>query len=289
MFCETNSLPNYVDINGTNKRHSYGKYICIGWNTNGFNSLVKPYNTIFKKVVIDSIYADFWIISESHCRNEEKIELDSYEVYHHNRKVSDNCRKGSGGIAVAVNKSVLESHKIVGIFKGDDGQLALKLQNQLNDLLIGVFGLYLPPDSYVYGQNAEEFFNSASVIWENMFDCDLLISAGDLNARTKELIDYCPEIDGSIPLRSNPDKIKNSHGEAFLTFLKDNRAVILNGRVTQHLNNFTFISPRGSSVPDYIFCPFEHYKYCKEVAIVLIRDLINELQIPRRLPFLTIQ
>ena len=194
-------------------------------------------------------------------RNEEQIKFDSYEVFHFNRSASANNRKGSGDIAVAVSRSMLESHSVIGIFKGDDGQLALKLQNKLNDLVIGVIGLYLPADSYLCGQNAEEFFNSASVLWENMSDCDLLVSAGDLNARTKDLLDYLPDIDGSLRLRSNPDKSKNSHGEAFLTFLKDNRAVILNGRITQHLNNFTFISPRGSSVPDNIFCPLEHFKW----------------------------
>ena len=118
-------------------------------------------------------------------------------------------------------------------------------------------GGYLPPDSYIYGQDNEGFFNKASVIWENLSDCNLLVGAGDLNARTKDLLDYLPEVDGNLPLRENPDKSKNAHGDAFITFLKDNRAVILNGRITAHLNKFTFVSTRGSSVPDYLFCPLD--------------------------------
>ena len=75
------------------------------------------------------------------------------------------------------------------------------------------------------------------------------------SSRTQELLDFIPEIDGAlISKRYNPDKVKNAHGESFLTFLKENRSLILNGRITPELNNFTFVSPqRGSSVPDYIF------------------------------------
>ena len=59
------------------------------------------------------------------------------------------------------------------------------------------------------------------------------MGAGDVNARTKELLDYIPEIDGDlIPKRKNPDKYKNSHRDSLLTFLKENRSIILNGRIT---------------------------------------------------------
>ena len=72
----------------------------------------------------------------------------------------------------------------------------------------------------------------------------------------------------------------NAHGDLFQTFLKDNRAIILNGRITPQLNNFTFVSPRGLSVPDYVFCPIDHMSYCHRMETVLIKNLINELNIP---------
>jgi hypothetical protein len=41
-------------------------------------------------------------------------------------------------------------------------------------------------------------------------------------------------------------------------------------------NNFTFVSPqRGSSVPDYMFCPTEHLEYCTEVKVMLISEIVN--------------
>ena len=231
-------------------------------------------------MVLENIFADFWIITETHCRDNENIDLESYEVFHNNRIVLNSNRKGSGGIAIAINKSVLETHSIENIFKEFDGQIGVKLKNKINEFSVGIFGGYLPPDSYVYGQDNEGFFNNAAVIWENLSDCDLLIGAGDLNARTKDLLDYLPEVDGHIAPRTNPDHSKNSHGDAFITFLKDNRAVILNGRITPQLNNFTFISGRGSSVPDYQFCPLDQLNYCSKMETLLIRDIINDMQVP---------
>ena len=134
--------------------------------------------------------------------------------------------------------------------------IAVKMKCNKSENTIGILGLYLSPNTYRYGQDTEEFFNQASLLWQDLWDCDLIIGGGDINARTKDLVDYIPEIDGRIiPVRQNPDNSKNSHADSFITFLKDNRAIVLNGRVTPEYNNYTFVSTRGCSVPDYIFCP----------------------------------
>ena len=114
-------------------------------------------------------------------------------------------------------------------------------------------------------------------MWEDLSDCDLLHGSGDVNCRTKELIDHIPETYGDlIPPRHNPDQTKNSHGNSFLTFLKENRTIILNGRVTPQLNNFNFVSPNhGSSVPDYQFCPVDHLHYCSEMKTLLMTEVVN--------------
>ena len=78
------------------------------------------------------------------------------------------------------------------------------------------------------------------------------MGGGDLNSRTREILDFIPDIDGRlIPKRYNPDKIKNRHCDSFLTFLKSCRAVIVNGIITPGFNNFTFVKSTGCSVPDY--------------------------------------
>ena len=66
----------------------------------------------------------------------------------------------------------------------------------------------------------------------------------------------------------------------FLNFLKDNRALICNGRVTPHENNFTFISPQGRSVPDYIYCPADHIHLCTQLKVVKVSDVINDFNLP---------
>ena len=146
--------------------------------------------------------------------------------------------------------------------------------------MLGIAGFYLSSDSYIYGQDPENYFNEAAVIWDDLSDCDLVIGSGDLNARSQQLLDYLPDIDGNLPPRINPDLSKNAHGNHFLTFLKDNRSIILNGRITPEHNNFTFVSTRGCSVPDYMFCPIDQISYCKEMRTLLIRDLVNTLSIP---------
>ena len=248
--------------------YSKSEYTICEWNLNGWFTNTNPYNLVFKKNVIKYLDSDFLILPEIHCNANQKLEILNYTVFQKNRFKVGRFGRGSGGIAIAVKNDLLNFHKVLAIYQsGCDGLIGLKIKNRFNDLCIGIVGMYLSPDNYRYGQDAEGYFNDAAVMWEDFLDCDLIIGAGDVNARTKELLDYIPEIDGSlIPNRTNPDKIKNSHGDCFLTFLKENRAIILNGRITPQYNNFTFVSPqRGSSVPDYIFCPVDHLEYCTEV------------------------
>ena len=254
---------------------------------NGFHSLVNPYNTDFKRQIIASLYFDILVIPETHLLKNETIDLENYKLFHHNRPTLGNVRRGSGGIAVAIHNTVLTYHKVVSIVKGLDGQLAIKLVNNVNEFSVGILALYLPPDNYIYGRDPENFFNQAAALWEDLSDCDLLVGSGDVNSRTREIVDYIPDIDGSlIPHRYNPDLAKNSHADSFISFLKDNRSLILNGRVTPDLNNYTFVSPRGCSVPDYMFCPSDHLSVCTEMKTLLVSDIANiyTIQPPRTLP-----
>ena len=136
-------------------------------------------------------------------------------------------------------------------------------------------------------KNRKSFFNHAHVLWQELADCDLIVGGGDENARTKDLLDFIPDVDGQIiPERVNPDRTKNSHADSFITFLKDSRAVILNGRITPEKNNFTCVSTRGCSVPDYIFCPVENLQNCTEVKTITMSEIINEFKLfpPKTIP-----
>ena len=253
----------------------------------GFKSTRNYCNTLFKQQVVAALYHDIYIFPETHCLNDENVKFDNYVIYQNNRVPHLKAKKGSGGIAIAIHSSVIFSHTILSVIYGVDGQIAVKLKCNLSEMTIGILGLYLSPNTYRYGQEPEEFFDQATVLWQDLYDCDLLIGGGDLNARTKEIIDYIPEIDGQIiPKRTNPDTIKNSHADNFITFLKDNRSVILNGRVTPEYDNYTFVSTRGCSVPDYIFCSVENLYNCSSMKTILLSDIINsyELLPPKSIP-----
>ena len=116
--------------------------------------------------------------------------------------------RGSGGDAIGLKKDILIDHEVLGIYdKYCDGLIGLKLCSKTTGLQIGLVGMYLSPDNYIYGQDSETFFNNATALWQELIDCDLLIGGGDLNSRTKEQLDYIQEIDGNlVPLRYNPDK-----------------------------------------------------------------------------------
>ena len=72
---------------------------------------MNPYNSLFKQNIIECLYADFWILPETHAKAEKEIQSENYVVFQHNR-VDTKRNRGSGGLAIAVNKSVLKSHRI---------------------------------------------------------------------------------------------------------------------------------------------------------------------------------
>ena len=51
------------------------------------------------------------------------------------------------------------------------------------------------------------------------------------------------------------------------------------GEFTPEFNNFTFVSPRGRSVPDYLFSPIENLTNCHTLKTLLISDIINDFKI----------
>ena len=104
------------------------------FNLNGIKSIVNPYNVYFKKYVVSSMYFDFLILPEHHCLPNESFELENYKIYQNNRPtLGGGVRRGSGGIAIAINNSVLETHTVVSVTKGVDGQISVKLQCNFND------------------------------------------------------------------------------------------------------------------------------------------------------------
>ena len=273
----------------TSYDHSYysNKYTIGQFNINGWFSVRNPYFNIFKVAILTNLNVDIIVLCETHCHNDDLISLDNYTIFQHNRLTGGGERRGSGGIAICIKNSLLFTHEVAGLYAHYDGILGVRLRHRFTEYSIGIMGNYLSPSNYQYGRDPEGYFNNCAAIWDTLADCDLRVAAGDYNSRTAQVLDYLPDIDGDlIPPRTNPDNIKNSHGDCFISFLKENRTIILNGRVTPHYNNYTFVSPRGVSVPDYIVCPVDNLTNCKSFQVLLMTDIVNMFGLlpPQTLP-----
>ena len=272
-----------INLEPPKSKLKIGAWNCCGWNSERY-----PENTKFKINTILCLNLDVVFLSETFCKRNDTISITGYTVIQFNRqKISAKSIRGSGGCAIALSNHLLSNHVIVSTHKGrQDGILAVKQRSTEDDNLIGLLCNYLPPDSFHYGKDPEGFFVDNSLVFSDLCDCDLVVAGGDLNARTKEELDYIPDVDGDTQSRTNPDLEGNNHGKMFLNFLKDNRALICNGRVTPNENDFTFVSPQGRSVPDYIYCPADHIHYCSSLKVVKISDIINmfDLSVPHSLP-----
>ena len=205
MVQPSNQLDNFILLPELDSIKSI--YSVMEWNINGWNSIKNNYLMDFKKNIIHFVHADFLVLPETHCLPDQKIEIENYTLFQNNRKVLTNCVRGSGGIAIAVKNDILNDHIIIAAINDKvDGQIGLKLKNVKNYLVVGIVSLYLSPGNYVYGRDAEGFFNNAAALWEDLSECDLLIGAGNVNSRTKDILDYIPDIDGGLVTpRSNLD------------------------------------------------------------------------------------
>ena len=93
----------------------------------GFKSVKNPYNTLFKQQVVGYLYHDIYIFSETHSLGKECVQFDNYKIYCNNRVPHANVTKGSGGIAIALHHSVVESHTMLSVVEGEDGQIEIQM------------------------------------------------------------------------------------------------------------------------------------------------------------------
>ena len=137
---------------------------------------------------------------------------------------------------------------------------------------------YLPPDSSVYGQTSNDFFEHFTSIIFNCIDYDFTLFGGDFNARIGELIDYIPEID-NVQTRYVIDKTSNKRGNEFIDFLKSNKYCVLNGRFKPEDDNYTSISTKGLAVVDYLLTSHKGLKMCENFKVLPVRQYCDDFDI----------
>ena len=126
--------------------------------------------------------------------------------------------------------------------------------------------------------DCEYVYNHLTSVLFSLEDVDFIILGGDFNAKIGDKVDFIPDID-VIPERVVLDNSNNKHGESFIDFLLANKMCVINGRIMQGKDNFTYITPKGKSVIDYFVTSMEGLKYCKELNILSVRELLDDMQI----------
>ena len=77
-----------------------------------------------------------------------------------------------------------------------------------------------------------DFFVNLCTVYCLNIDADVILFAGDFNARTGNLKDIILEVD-NLQEAKNIDTNKNRQGDEFIEFLKDSKLCMLNGRYDQ--------------------------------------------------------
>lgn len=76
---------------------------------------------------------------------------------------------------------------------------------------------------------------------------------------------------------------ENYNGDLFINFLTDINFAMLNGCIG--LNDFTYISPQGKSVVDYMCVPYDQLNEILDFKVLKMTDIINQVNLnPKRIP-----
>ena len=110
------------------------------------------------------------------------------------------------------------------------------------------------------------------------YDDSPLIILGDVNGRIGDLQDFNVNID-TIPNRVPLDTVRNSFGDALVEFLKDAKMYVLNGSGDPKLDNYTFISPQGKSVVDYMMTPYCQLTSVSNFHVQSVSELLRKFDI----------
>ena len=135
-------------------------------------------------------------VCETHFPVQNKIEIDGYTWYGHNRtEIHKNAPKASGGVGILVKESVTKLFDTEIVDKPCDGVLVVKFTRKHSDYNFIVFSCYLPPERSNWGRDAQGFFAHILAKTYHFSDSDAIFVSGDLNARIGSLSDTSGDFD----------------------------------------------------------------------------------------------
>ncbi len=244
------------------------------WNVNSWTTE----NGKIREDIIRKLDVDIVLLTETKLSHNLEITMNNYKWFGKNRSfIKKTAKCASGGVGILVKSCIANSHNIQVSDSAFDGILSLILTNKSTERQISVTVCYLPPDRSQYGRDTQAFFDHLLQIAYSASDCDLIVMGGDFNSRVGKHLDYIPDVD-SICGRRPLDETTNSHGEAFIEYLKESKQCIVNGRITPHLDNFTSISGRGKAVVDYLIVNHNQIEDVIKCQVLPVRTLCEKLQ-----------
>ena len=218
---------------------------------------------------------DIVCLTEMDLRNNENINVPNFVFFGLNHMTTCNLNKcGSGGVGILVKNTMLSDYEVSKTLELYETVLGLKLRSKQTGKSFVVYCTYLPPENSRYDRTNEEILNCITIDFYRNIECTHLVVCGDLNARIGNC-DDC-DTDGNIPCHKVLDPEINSQGAKGLEFVNDIKGVVLNGRVTPELDDFTSVMPhKGRSVVDYIIVRQNEFSAVKELKVMSCIDVIE--------------
>ena len=195
---------------------------------------------------------DIVCVTETHLKNNDQICIEGYKYYGLNRLLlNKHALRGSGGIGVLVKNVHFNNYLIKTCYEWKDNLFGLKLENKYSSETLIVYCIYVPPpESSRYAKETEKVFNNLVIEIYSETETDNISLCGDFNARVGRKADVlnCD----IMPERRIVDHETNKRGDRLLTFIKDIKGCIVNGRITPENDDFTSVtSHKGRAVVDY--------------------------------------
>lgn len=165
--------------------------------------------------------SDIYCINEAHLSGDDKICIEGYKWFGHNR-TSRHVRapKTHGGVGILIKFAILTVFVCEVIDNTLDGIFALKLTHKHSDYQCVIYACYLPPENSAWGRNADAIFNHILTELYLYSDVDDIFICGDFNSRIVSMCDVDYRID-DVPKRQNIDDVVNNHGKSFVEFAND--------------------------------------------------------------------
>lgn len=260
------------------------------WNINGYR--IKGFNKYQDPRFLKEIEtSDIICLMETHCTQEESLNLKGFSSFNLTRKKSKRCNKVSGGISVFIKSDIKPGVKFLE-HKTNDYiwlQLCKDFMGTQEDIYLCF--VYNPPSNSSYTQSLdEEIFEIIEKDIDKYSKKGKIILSGDLNSRTgSEQLDFISEDNNSefveifdnyspdvcIPIRYSNDKIVSSRGKFLNDLCIQTSMRILNGRTTgDHTGKFTCYTPNGCSVVDYFIVS---EKLLDSICFFKVHDLVEDL------------